>query len=319
MYKTTEYSGAFFDSKKSNDDLKKEYDQKLSALQSLVANLAPEDKTTLSTALPTSTACRVNPITNQWESVEERNKREYEASKELAALFTEQNDLEEGTEQFSKFNDILISQSRDILVKHQLQSLNPTLETTNQELLKALHQLPQKLKMPNNITRKNALVAIEVMDLLTGALNAHLANAKAEKSTKPLSKDEITRKLAELGKLLENDGINGMFFIILGTLLAVAGLTLLGGLVACATVPGFALSVCTMIGVTASINTASAVYSAGFIAFVFGLLSISVGGIILPEITKSSDANPEAAKAILDVSKAWDLEPPHCASPSITG
>lgn len=315
MFKTTEYSGAFFDSKKSNDDLKKEYDQKLAAFQSLVAKVAPENKTTL-----TSTACRINPITNQWESVEEREKREYEASKELADLFTQQNALEDDDNQLSKFNDSVVSNTRDILVKHQLQSPNPTLETANQELLRALRQLSQNLKMPEeNITRKQAQVAIEVIGVVTHALNAHLGNAQAEKLTKPLSKDEITRKLAELGKLLEDDGINGTFFIVLGALLAVAGLTLLGGLVACAAVPGFGLSVCTMIGVTASINTASAVYSAGFMAFVFGLLSISIGGIILPEITKSPDANPKAAKAILDVSKAWELEPAHCTSLSITG
>lgn len=317
MFKTTEYSSAFFDSKKSNAELKKEYDQKLAAFQSLVAKVAPENNTGPNTAPLTSGLYRVNPVTSQWESVEERNDREFKASKALLKLFNEQQALVDDENQFSKFNEGLTSKVSDILVEHQLQSPNPTLETANQELLRALRQLSQKLKMPNNISRKNSLVAIEVMDLVTRVLNAHLGTNKADNS-KPFSKNDIILKLAGLGKLLEHDGINGTFFIVLGTLLAVAGLTLLGGLIACTAVPSFGLTVCTMVGVTLSTNTVGAVLAAGHVGLFLGVFT-SIGGFLITDITSSHDANPEAAKAILDVSKAWDLEPIHCASPSITG
>lgn len=277
-----------FGNKRTFADLEKEYNQKLSQLEKLI----------------TPRTYRFNSDSDEWDT-EEGNERNFDLSLKLATLFSQQNDLE--GDAFKLHAKSLAPQINATIVEHGLNPQN--LEITNQKLFQALNQLIPKLKMPNNITAKQAEVAIEVIDLVTDAIKG---------SKKPLSKDQLIKKLIELGKQLETSGFTGTFPIVLGIVLCIASVLTLGILFACLVIPGFGQALCTILGLTASIDTAAIPYFASLIGFPVGMMTFMLGEI-LSDATKSPESNPELAKAILDVAHNWDLEPTQMITPSVTG
>ncbi len=287
-----------FGNKRTFPDLEKEYNQKLSHLEKLI----------------TPQIYQFNSDSEEWDT-EEGSKRTFDASVKLAALFSEQNDLEGNA--FELNAKSLAPQINATIVQHGLNRQN--LEISNQNLFQALHQLIPKLKMPNDITAKQAKVAIEVMDVITDALNGQTGNNQTKDPKKTLTKGQLIHKLNDLGKQLENNGFTGTFPIVLGIVLCIVSLITLGVLFTCLVVPGFGQGLCTILGLTASLDTAAIPYFASFYGIAIGFLSIVIGGIILPDATKSPDSNPELAEAILDVAHNWDLEPAQMTTPLITG
>lgn len=301
MATTKTEQGTFFDSRKA---LHQQYTQKLSTFQTLIAQLAPEDHADLTTNTKSSEGYQFNSASNKWEKKQERKNREFAAANELFALFTKQAQLEDDETQLDGFNQSLSGEVNSILIKNDLRAQNPTLETTNQMLLQALRQLSKDLKISDQkITVKQAKVAIEVMDIVTEALNAHLGNNKTQDSKSSLSHDQFIEKLSKLGKSLENNEYDNILLAIsaLGVGLLTFAVVLTGIVILKAVLAptiGMAL-------ITNTSQVLSFLGTAGISGFVAGLLVMAIGYTD----SESLDINPTVAKAIIDVSKAWDLEP----------
>lgn len=308
-----------FGKQQSFSDFQKSYSEKLSQLQTLIGKLTPKEEQNPTQKLSQDKFYRMNPVTNQWETEEERKQREFNAAEDLRALFNQQAKLEGNEKELKEFSRSIQSEVNNVLVHHQLKAPHSNPEITNEDLLNALRQLVPSLEMPRNITQKQAEVAIEVMDLVINALYAHSGKNGTKDSKKPLSKEEMIQKLTSLGKELENNGFTGTIPMILGILLCVASLLTLSVLLGCLIVPTLGPAACTMLGIAATENTAVTLYTLSMSAILVGILTIFIGGVAIPMETASPNSNPAAAKAILDLAKSWDLEPAHVTTPAFSG
>lgn len=299
------------------------YNNKHSELQSLIKKITPEEKSKPNYVPTQNEAYRYNPKTEQWEKITEKSKKsreecDYDLSLTLVQLFSQQHNLDEDT--FDTETETNIKPKlNNILVSQNFRSRNTKLEIKSQEFLLALNKLVPCLELPYNITGKQAEVAIEIMDLVISALNPHSGKNDKNVSHKPLSKEDMIKKLNSLGKELESNGFTGKSPIILGILLCVASILTLSVLLGCVIAPTLGPAICTMLGMTASVETAFMFYFAGIIGIAVGFVTIVMGALVFPQATVSPDSNPKAAKAVLDVAKAWDLEPENVSAPAFSG
>lgn len=307
-----------FGSSHSFQNINASYQAKLSHVRQLIDQLSEKEKAQSATKLATNGAYQFNSHTHEWELIteltsEKRKKSEFEAANELAALFSQQNESEENDPNPTVVTQSFKQQAQAILVKHGLQNTpNPQLDTVNKDLVEALRQLAQKLEMPADITSSEAQVAIEVMDVVSTALNVHLGTDKA---TDP---KELILKMSKLANELENKSSFSTISIILATLLLITCFVMIGIGIACLMVPGFHLAIATLIGLSAELFTSG--FLPGTLLGLFAPLScFAIFSVGLGWGYKSLNSNPELSKAISDVAKPLELDFAQISTPTMTG